>query len=71
MILCCDIYIFIHQFCCPVISFQQAYIWKWTPIGQNVVLPNNDRLKLCFEDVPLVECMHLVFTHMPGERYHR
>ena len=23
-----------------------------------------------FEDVPLVEFMHLVFTHMPGESYH-
>ena len=23
------------------------------------------------EDVPLVECMHLVFTRMPGENYRR
>ena len=23
------------------------------------------------QDVPLVECMYLVFTHMPGESYHR
>ena len=23
------------------------------------------------EDVPLVECMYLVFTHMPRESYHR
>ena len=24
-----------------------------------------------FEDVPLVEFMYLVFTHMPGESYRR
>ena len=26
---------------------------------------------IIFEDVPLVEFMYLVFTHMPGERYCR
>ena len=24
-----------------------------------------------FDDVPLVECMYLVFTRTPGESYHR
>ena len=28
-------------------------------------------LFLCYEDVPLVEFMYLVFTHMPGESYRR
>ena len=28
-------------------------------------------LYLCYEDVPLVEFMYLVFTHMPGESYRR
>ena len=27
--------------------------------------------KVWFEDVPPVEFMYLVFTHMPGESYHR
>ena len=41
-----------------------------------IILPENficavDLLIQTFMDVPLVECMYLVFTRMPGESYRR
>ena len=36
--------------------------------AQDGHLDSHTALELCFEDVPMVEFMDLVFTRMPGER---
>ena len=39
--------------------------------AQDGHLDSHTALEMCFEDVPMVEFMYLVFTRMPGESYRR
>ena len=45
--------------------------YKLTSEYQRYIINNNNNKRRKKEDVPLVELLYLVFTHMPGESYPR
>ena len=54
-----------------VLSYAYTPVLASVPKTEDVCMPLVGGGTLLLDDVPFVECMHLVFTHIPGDSYRR